>query len=220
MNSWNNIYKKGGKNYTYYDIHEPHEYMEYVSVFFLKNKVSKVLDLGCGVGRNLLYLVEKGFNTYGIDISPEGVQQTQKMLPLRERSKVSKGDVFKPLPYKDNFFDAIVSVQVMQHATEGEIKKTIKEIFRIIKPGGYIFVTLCGRYSNGKLRYCLVKTAKRIKPHTYKPTIGDEKGLVHFIYNKQLVKKHYNQFKMLKMWKDSKDYYCFVAQKDSERLHK
>lgn len=92
MNSWNNIYKKGEKNYKYYNIHKPHEDMGYVSNFFLKNQVSNIFDLGCGVGRNLLYLVEKGFNAYGMDLSSEGVRQTKGKLPLSEHSKINKCD--------------------------------------------------------------------------------------------------------------------------------
>ncbi|MEK7072021.1 MAG: class I SAM-dependent methyltransferase, partial [Patescibacteria group bacterium] len=72
------------------------------------------------------------------------------------------GDIFSPLPYNDNYFDAIVSVQVLQHGKEKDIKKSLKEVVRVLKPNGLIFITLCGRVSKGQVRFCLVKTAKKI----------------------------------------------------------
>jgi len=100
----------------------------------------------------------------------------------------------------------------LQHGKISEIKKAIKEIGRVLKPGGLVFITLSGRISKSKVRDYLIKTAKKIAPRTYVPTIGNEKGLAHFIYNKKFIKKHYHNFKILKIWKDSRDYYCFIAQ--------
>ena len=81
----------------------------------------------------------------------------------------------------------MISVQVLQHGKVNEIKGVIKEIRRILKPKGVIFVTLCGRISNGKVRDYLIKTAKKIAPRTYAPTKGNEVGLTHFIYNKKIM---------------------------------
>jgi ubiquinone/menaquinone biosynthesis C-methylase UbiE len=127
------------------------------------------------------------------------------------------GDAFASLPYADNSFDALVSVQVMQHAKESVIIKAIKEIVRVVKPGGLIFITLCGRCSKGKVRYCLVQTAKKIAPNTYVPTQGNETGLTHFIYNQDLVHKHYKDFKIMDLWRDDKDYYAFVGRNNKSK---
>jgi len=43
------------------------------------------------------------------------------------------------------------------------------------------------------------------------PTLGNEAGLVHFIYNKQLIQKHFNNFEILKLWRDDKDYFAFIG---------
>lgn len=213
-NQWDKIYKKEGDKYKYYDIYDPHPDIDKVVKIFKKNKVQKVLDLGSGAGRNLWYLVSKGFDLYGIDLAAEGIELTKKYLKKKKLSAELKvGDVFKKLAYLDNFFDAIVSVQVLQHADEPTIKKTIKEMERILKPGGLLFATLCGRCSKGKVRHCLVKTAKKIAPFTYLPTQGSEQGLTHYIYNKDRIEKHYKNFKISEFWLDDKDYYCFVGQK-------
>jgi diaminopimelate decarboxylase len=67
------------------------------------------------------------------------------------------------------------------------------------------------RKAHGKVRPVIVQTAKKIAPNTYVPTIGDEIGLPHFIYNESLVKKHYKDFQIVEKWKDSRDYFCFIA---------
>ena len=213
MLQWNKIYKKEGIKYKYYNIFRPHENMPDVSHFFKKQKVKRVLDLGCGAGRNLVYLSKKGFDMYGTDYAPEGLKIIKEKLKKEKTScRLKLGNIFNKLPYENDFFDAIISVQVLQHGKVNEIKKAIKEIKRVLKPEGLIFITLSGRISKGKVRDYLIKTAKKIAPRTYVPTKGNEDGLTHFIYNKKLIKKHYYNFKILKIWKDSRDYYCFIAQ--------
>lgn len=101
----------------------------------------------------------------------------------------------------------------MQHGTTEQVKKGIDEIKRVLKPKGHIFITLSGRYSEGKIRPFLVKTARKIEDRVYVPTQGSEAGLPHFIYNKELILKHYHNFTILNLWKDAKDYYCFIGQK-------
>jgi len=211
MTQWNEVYKKE-ESFKYYDLNNPHQDIPKLTKIFSKN--SKILDLGCGSGRNLIYLAKKGFQIYGLDSAEKGIKIIkQKLKKDNLQSKLTTQSFFQTLPYKDSSFDIIISIQSLQHGTETQIKKTIKEIHRILKPNGKIFVTLCGRYSKGKIRYCLVKTAKKIAPNTYKPTIGKEKDLTHFIYNKKLIQKHFKHFKITKFWKDDKDYYCFLAKK-------
>lgn len=214
MKAWNQIYKNNSENYTYYDLHEAHEDLLKVAKYFQKNKVKSILDLGCGVGRNLIPLAKMGFDVSGIDYAKEAIRQTKTLLRDNKlKANTVEGDIYKPLPYKDNSFDGLISVQVIQHAHEPDLQKAIKEIYRILKPSGYIFVTVCGRYSKGKVRPCLVKTAKNVGYHTYIPTEGNEKGQVHFIYSKAIILKHFKDFKTEKIWKDSRDYYCFIAKK-------
>ena len=149
-----------------------------------------------------------------MDYAPEGVKLLNaKLKSLKLKSHIIQGSFYDKLPYSDSTFDAIISVQSLQHGKEAQIKSAIKEISRVLKPKGLIFITLAGRISKGKVRHCLVKTAKKIAPNTYLPTLGDETGLVHFIYNKELVLKHFKDFETIKLWRDDKDYYCIVARK-------
>ncbi|HAU66064.1 MAG: Methyltransferase UBIE/COQ5 [Candidatus Uhrbacteria bacterium GW2011_GWF2_39_13] len=212
MSQWNKIYKEEGKGYEYYDISKPHEDINKVMKWFREYKVEDILDLGCGAGRNLIPLTKEGFELSGLDLAPEGLKFIKDDLKKnRLKADLNVGSFHKKFPYNAASFDAIVSVQVLQHGTEKQILEAIEEMKRTLRSNGLVFITLCGRLSNGKVRLFLVKTAKKIAPNTYKPTQGNEKELTHFIYNKERIARHFKDFEMLELWKDSKDYYCFVA---------
>lgn len=100
---------------------------------FLKNKSGKVLDLGCGSGRNC---IGKNKEYYCVDFS-------QKMLDFAKenlKSKQIKGQFFQSktskLLFEDNFFDSIICISVL-HCIQSKVErqKTIKEIYRTLKPG-------------------------------------------------------------------------------------
>ncbi len=212
--AWNEIYKQNHENYKYYNLHEAHENLSSVAEYFKQQHVRAILDLGCGVGRNLIPLVQMGFEVSGIDYANEAVKDTKMTIQKAGLSAgIVVGDMHKTLPYRDNSFDALISVQVIQHGYEPDVKHTISEIHRVVKPDGHIFITVSGRISNGKIRPFLVKTAEQVDPHTFIPVQGNEKGQVHFIYTKDLIMKHFTKFEIEKLWKDSRDYYCFIAKK-------
>lgn len=213
MKEWNRIFKNKGEECRYYNIMEPHEDIPRVLEIFRQRGVERILDFGCGAGRHVIYLSKQGFEIYGIDFAEEGIKIAKRALKERcLEANLTLGNIFDGLPYKDNSFDAIVSVQVMHHGKEGEIETAISEMERVLKSKGLIFVTLSGRYSKGKTRYCLVKTARKIAPRTYVPTIGDEAGLIHYIYDRRTLKEHYKNFKIVDLWKDSNNYYCFLGE--------
>lgn len=208
---WNQIYQNP-KKYSYYNLLVPHPKLKEVINWFQSKNVNKVLDLGVGMGRNFFPLLDAGFDVYGLDSAENGIKHilSQSKLPLSKKVAVGK---FQHLPYDDDFFDAVVSIQTLNHGYELDIIQGIAEIARVLRPGGYFFITVPGRVSQGRVRYCLVKTAQKVEPHTYLPTIGDEIGIPHYIFNKQLIKKHFSRFKNLVIVKDEKDYYCISGQK-------
>ncbi len=220
MDNWHNIYKEKAQEYEYYKIHESHEDMAQIRDVLQKAGCKTVLDVGVGAGRNAVFLAEAEFSVWGIDRAQAGLDLAkataeQKKLTLN----LLRGDVYDALPYKDAFFDAVISVQVLQHNTHEHIQNAISEIYRILKPGGVVFVTVCGRYSKGKVRHCLVKTAEKIAQQTYVPRIGDEAGLTHYIFTKKQLLSDFKQFETQKLWKDSRDYYCLLAKKPDEKLN-
>jgi ubiquinone/menaquinone biosynthesis C-methylase UbiE len=109
----------------------------------------KILDIGCGTGLILERIKSKVKVKIGIDIS-RGMLFKAKA----RRLWVFQSDVLS-LPFKDNSFDLVYSFKVLAHVEE--IKRAIKEMTRIVRPGGYLVLEFYNRLS---LRY-LARLIKR-----------------------------------------------------------
>jgi tellurite methyltransferase len=104
-------------------------------------KVHRVLDLGCGVGRHLVYLSGQGFETHGLDISAAGVERCQKELAQHQlQATVQVADMFT-IPYPDQWFDWVLSVQVIYHTTAAALQQAIRHVRDKLRPGGFFYVT-------------------------------------------------------------------------------
>ncbi len=101
--------------------------------FPIKNKA--LLDLGCGDGENLLYYNKKGAKVFGIDASKELIKIAKSKLP---KADIRVG-FFEKLPFKQNYFDVVVSKYALQH--NSKIEPIYKETVRVLKKNG-IFIFL------------------------------------------------------------------------------
>lgn len=97
----------------------------------LKNK--KVLDVGCGFGKDLAYLEKKGAVVYGIDASPKMIELARKNNPNLKNLSVQ---TFEKTNFGNNFFDVMVSRYALHYAEN--LEKAFKELHRILKPGGFL----------------------------------------------------------------------------------
>ena len=190
---------------------KPEKEVKKIAKFFKKAKVKKILDLGCGSGRHLVYLAKQGFEVWGIDISKYGIKIAKDWLKKeRLKAHLSVGDFYKKLPYKDNFFDAIISIVALHHGKIQDIRKLIKEIKRILKPKGLIFVTLHKKLPKKKIPKERLFGIKYIAPRTYIILGGIEKGVPHYHFNKKIIKKEFKDFKFLDLWSEL-GHYCLLG---------
>ncbi len=95
-----------------------------------------VLDVGCGTGRWLRRLLQRGFRPVGIDLTSSMLQRaTAGSLgcPLLAASA-------ECLPFPDGHFDLVSSVTVVQHLPEPCQERALKEMARVLRPGGHLVV--------------------------------------------------------------------------------
>lgn len=97
----------------------------------------KLLEIGFG-DTYLLNSLSNKYKTYGADISTKNIELHKKELPKITFSLINTSG---KLPYKDNFFDIFVASEVLEHMSDKELTKTIKEIHRILKTGGKAYLT-------------------------------------------------------------------------------
>lgn len=92
----------------------------------------RILDVGCGNGHFLLPLKDKGFEVYGIEINPESVEI------CKELGLKAICGTLEEAKFPNEFFETIIMSQVLEHLPSP--KASLKEIFRILKPGGKVFI--------------------------------------------------------------------------------
>lgn len=129
---WENLHKESRFRPKY-----PSELVvQYVFRNFKRDNKTKVLDLGCGAGRHTYFMSKENLQVYGIDISSDGVEYAKKILEqdnLNGNIKVGSAD---NIPFADEMFDGIISYGVLYYCTIDEIKKSVKEIYRVLKKSG------------------------------------------------------------------------------------
>jgi len=96
---------------------------------------SKILDAGCGLSAWTNSNLRKKYKISGIDGEPDAIAVCKK---LYKNQNYQVGDLYN-LPYKKNTFDAIVMREVIEHFITPE--KAVKEIYKVLKPGGIFILT-------------------------------------------------------------------------------
>jgi tRNA (uracil-5-)-methyltransferase TRM9 len=104
-------------------------------------KRGKLLNLGCGHGADFLPF-KRGFELYGVDFSPQMLKFARKYSEkFGFKVKLAQADVRK-LPYPDAKFDWAISVATYHHLRRKEQRAALKELRRVLKPGGEAFITV------------------------------------------------------------------------------
>jgi len=110
--------------------------------FYLNKFISyldgkKILDVGCGPGRDVRYFLDEGMKPYGVDLS-SGL--------LKEAKKRGKGNYLQmnmmKLGFKDKSFDGIWSLSSVLHIKKKDAPIAAKEFSRVLKKGGVLFLGL------------------------------------------------------------------------------
>ena len=220
---WEKIYQKEGRVWK-----EPFPRFGDVIQTFQERGCRKILDLGCGSGRHVVGFAQAGFQTTGMDISPTGLNLAQKWLDEKSSSDqlspppnedgslpvwdatlarlgwgfpgLVQSDMRNPLPFRDGSFDGLMSTQVIHHALLAHVLATIREIWRVLAPGGLAIVSVAGRIHDDT-------DYEEIEPGTFLPTTGSEADLPHHIFNEQTLRQAFANFQI-----------DFIERRDSGRV--
>ena len=99
---------------------------------------SRVLELGCGNGKTLSVMIQRGWDVTAIDLSCKAVAFSRNVLKGSSTAEVMVADV-RSTPVKSNSFDAVFAVHVTGHLHEPDRQKISREVTRTLKPGGILF---------------------------------------------------------------------------------
>jgi SAM-dependent methyltransferase len=106
----------------------------------------RLLDAGCGGGRNLTWFLQSGYDVCALDADPGAVAAVQAMSaslsPSRPPPDVRVGGL-DALPWPDASMDAVISSAVLHFARDdGHFERMVGELWRVLRPGGLLFARL------------------------------------------------------------------------------
>lgn len=147
------IYESFQLDYTEY-YSKSKETAKWLLAYFSKHislKDAKILDWGCGPGRVIRHmpeLLDKGSEIYGTDYNLKSIKWCEKNLP---GISFNHNTLKAKLPYKDDFFDVIFGISIFTHLSEEMHYNWFNELYRVLKPGGILFLTTHGNVFAEKL---------------------------------------------------------------------
>lgn len=100
----------------------------------------RVLDAGCGSGRNLRWLAANGARVFAVDRDAAAVERVRELGLDEQHARVAEVDA---LPFEDDAFDAVLAVAVLHFARgEEHFAAMLDELARVLRPGGILFTRL------------------------------------------------------------------------------
>jgi ubiquinone/menaquinone biosynthesis C-methylase UbiE len=105
---------------------------------------AKILDAGCGEGRNLIYFLNNNYQVFGVDENPDAIRLLHFILgstyPYLPKSNFQEGTVEK-MTFNDENFNLVISSAVLHFAkSQTHFDDMINDMIRVLKPKGHLFI--------------------------------------------------------------------------------
>ncbi|MES2464196.1 MAG: class I SAM-dependent methyltransferase [Armatimonadota bacterium] len=130
----------------------------------------RLLEMGCGAGDITLWLAEKGYEVYGVDIAPTAIAWAEEKARERGLGPVAHfqvGDVRDLIGYSDDFFDLVLDGRCLHCIIGDDRAKFLASASRVLRPGGFLHInTICGEPRSQELK-------KNFDPVTRCQVFGD-----------------------------------------------
>jgi methionine biosynthesis protein MetW len=136
----------------------------------------RIIDIGCGEGSFGTRIRGRYKELYGIDISKDAVELAMQSGVIASCVNLN----VDPAPFPDGFFDAAVTLDVIEHVFDPI--RFVKEIHRILRPGGYVVVST----PNIRKIQRVITLMKGRFPHTSYDPVGFDGGHLHYFTSRDL----------------------------------
>jgi tellurite methyltransferase len=102
----------------------------------------RILDAGCGGGRNLVYFLREGYDVYGVDADPSAIAAIQRFAPHLPSANF-RAEPLEAMSFPDAFADVVLSSAVLHFARDdAQFDAMLRGTWRVLKPGGLLFCRL------------------------------------------------------------------------------
>lgn len=140
---WYNLYKERPKDELVNYLMRKRKLIiiNYIDKIFNGNKNISVLDVGCGTGIYLKELINRGFNTFGVDIARMMIEKGLQNLKDEEKVKVKIliADA-EELPFREESFDLIIAAGLLEYLPDN--KKALSGFEKLLKKNGILIFTI------------------------------------------------------------------------------
>ena len=194
ISSWEEAYRNR-PTAGYGEIREDSDLDPLLKVFG-DDRDKRILDLGCGDGCHLVFLAKWGFTMYGLDYAPTALRLTREWLSKEDLDADLKCADMSSIPWQDGHFDAVIATMVIDHNSLEEIRATLGEVFRVLKPGGYFLATVMKYNPNGGPDK---RKSIEIEPRTYVPLLGHDRGVPHHRFIEWELKELLHEFELVRL---------------------
>jgi len=135
----------------------------------------RVLDAGCGFGRNLVYLLREGYEVFGVDRDAASVTEVRglaaKLAPTLPANNF-RVEAIESMSFADVFADLVISSAVLHFARDDkQFQEMLNGTWRVLKPGGLLFCRLASSIG-------VERQIRRLAGRRYELPDGSERYLV------------------------------------------
>jgi 2-polyprenyl-3-methyl-5-hydroxy-6-metoxy-1,4-benzoquinol methylase len=181
MTIWDKIYKdyqSGGPAWATLKDNLHPSFIEFIEQtdFEIKN----ALDIGCGDGKYLLFLRQKGFSITGLDSSPTAISMAMK--DTGQPGQFIVADMYD-YSYQTNTYDLVISHAALHHSLKAKVVSLVEKIHSLLVVNGRIFLSLPS--DDCKKNWAMMEGHETLPDGTCVPMQGPEKGLPHSFFSRQ-----------------------------------
>lgn len=182
------------------------------SGIFKEENYERILDLGCGTGKHSIFLAKKGFSVYATDMSQTGIDIARKKATSLGLNNIHfKQHDMRTIPFPDGFFDAVVCTWTIYHGTISEIRKTLGEIYRVLKSNGTVLTDFL---SASDVTHGL---GREIESNTFIGAKVQEEDIPHHYSSREELIQLFSEFRELKIRSSTSSY---IDEKGEEYVRK
>jgi tellurite methyltransferase len=135
----------------------------------------RVLDAGCGSGRNLVYFLNEGYEVFGVDTDPNAVESTRRLAASRAPALPPDNfrvEAIEEMAFADAFAELVLSSAVLHFArSDDHFGAMLRGTWRVLKPGGLLFCRLASSIG-------MEHQTQRVAGRRYRLPDGSERYLV------------------------------------------
>jgi SAM-dependent methyltransferase len=171
LDYWNKLYDS-----KFYFGTGPTKLAKKAESLLVESKVKRILELGCGQGRDAIHFAQLGYDVNAVDISQNAIESIKKIKTDLDLTTLQPQihDIAKPLPFSEESFDFIYSNLALQFFDINQLEQNFQNISKILKKDSFFL------FSTKKIGDKYYKFGTKVSENAY-----ENKGIIRYFYDSE-----------------------------------